>query len=151
MNHFHKAAATFGLLSISFAPLMRADNANKETVMKIDHPVQVQNIVLTPGEHVFKLTQPNSDHTIVSIYNADRTHLEGLLMGLPAYRPDIGDELFAISQPDGNQPAVLHDWYFAGENSGVEFRTVSTPGNVAHASKSKRNQPSAGPSENATH
>lgn len=151
MNHFHKAAATFGLLSISLAPLTRAETANKETVMKTDQPIQVQNIVLEPGEHVFKLTQPNSDETIVSIYNADQTHLEGLIIGMPAQRQEIDDKLFAVSQPEGNQPAVLQDWYFPGDNNGVEFRTAAMPANVAHASKSKRNQPSAGPSENATH
>jgi len=116
---------------------MRADNTDKETVMTIDRRLQVRNIVLDPGEHVFKLVQPNSDQTIVSIYNSDRTHLEGLLIGMPAQRLDIDDKLFTISQPDGNQPAVLHAWYFAGDNSGIEFRVMAMP--VQVASKSKRN------------
>lgn len=151
MNRFKAAAATFGLLSISLAPCMRADDFNKETVMTINRPLQVQDVVLAPGQHVFKLTQPNTDHTIVSIYNANQTQLEGVIMGMPAYRLDIDDKMFSVSQPVGNQPAMLHTWYFAGNNSGIEFRTMTTSGQLAHAGKSKPNQPSTGPSDNATH
>ena len=151
MNRFKTAVATFGLLSISLAPSVRADDTNKETVMTINRPIQVQDIVLAPGQHVLKLTQPNSDHTIVSIYNASQTQLEGIIMGLPAYRLDITDKLFSFSQPTGNQPAMLQTWYFAGDNSGIEFRALTTSRQLAQASKSKRNQPSTGPSDSATH
>ena len=151
MNRFKTAAATFGLLSISLVPCVRADDANKETVMTINHPVQVQDIVLAPGQHVFKLTEPNSVQTIVSIYNANQTQLEGIIMGMPAYRLDIDDTLFSVSQPVGNRPAMLHTWYFAGSNSGIEFRALTASGQLAHASKSKRNQQDTSPSDNATH
>ena len=151
MNRFKTAVATFGLFGITLAPSLRADDINKETVMTINRPLQVQDIVLAPGQHVFKLAQPSGDHTIVSIYNATQTQLEGIIMGMPAYRVDITDELFSISQPVGSQQAVLQTWYFAGANSGIEFRALTTGGQVAHARKSNRNQPSTGPSDSGTH
>ena len=151
MNRFKTAVATFGFIGVSLAPSVRADSFDKETVMTIDRPLQVQDIVLAPGQHVFKLAQPNSDHTIVTIFNADKTQLEGIIMGLPAYRLDITDQMFSISQPVGNQPAILQTWYFASDNTGIEFRALATNGQVAKASKSKKNQQSAAPSDTGTH
>ena len=145
MTKLLTTAATLSLLSISLA---RADSTNKETIMKTNQPIEVQGIVLEAGEHVFKLVEPNSDLTIVSIYNADQTRLEGVLMGMPAYRTNIDDKLFAVSQRNGNEPAVLRAWYFPNDNDGVEFHTAVKASQVA--GKSKHNQQSAGSSENAT-
>jgi hypothetical protein len=111
-------AAALCLLSASFVPSMRADESNKETRLTVNQPLQVQDTLLTPGEHVFKLIAPG----VVSIYNADGTRPEGIILGWSAYRADAGDtKLFTISQPKGEQPAKLQTWFYPGDNFGLEF------------------------------
>jgi hypothetical protein len=150
MNRFQTAAAACGLLGFSLASSALASDLNKETTLTVDQPIQVQGVLLAPGQHVFKLAQPNADFTLVSIYNADQTQLEGTLMGIPAYRVNIDDKLFTVSQPSANQPAVLQAWYFPSSNTGVEFRSGGKTGQVAHTN-TKPGQQNSGASENATH
>jgi hypothetical protein len=101
---------------------MRAAGHDKETRLTIDRPVQVQNTVLAPGEYIFRLTVPDSNHSIVSIYNADGSRLKAIVTGFSVYRQDAADkQLFTFSQPQGNQPSALKSWFYRGDNFGVEF------------------------------
>ena len=139
MNRFRMTAATLGLLSAGLVLSMRADDNNKETRMTINGPLQVQDTLLAPGEYVFKLTEPDTAHSVVSIYNADGTRLEGIAMGWSAYRVDAGDKnLFTISQPQGDQPAKLQTWFYPGDNSGVEFSVKKLAGETGRVVKSKQ-------------
>jgi hypothetical protein len=141
MHRFTMTAVALGVLSACMAPSMRADDIDKETRLTIDQPVQVQDTLLAPGQYVFKLTQPSNSLSVVSIYNADRTRLETIVLGWAAYRADAGDpKLFSISQPEGNRPATLETWFFAGANYGVEFPAARKPGTAAHVSKSNGKQ-----------
>ena len=118
MNRFKIIYAMLGLLAAGFAPSMQADARDKETHITIDQPLQVQDILLAPGQYVFRLIEPG----VVSIYNADGTQSQGIVMGWNAYRVDPGDKkLFTVSQSQGNQPAALKYWFYQGDNSGLEF------------------------------
>ena len=122
MNQFKITTVMVGLLSVCLAPSMRADGFNKETHFTISQPLQVRNTLLAPGQYMLKLTEADVDHVIVSIYNADGTRLEGIVMGFSAYRADAGDKkMITASQPQGNQPSTLKSWFYPGENYGVEF------------------------------
>jgi hypothetical protein len=139
MNQFRMTAATLGLLAAGVVPSMRADDNNKETRMTIDGPLEVQDTLLAPGQYVFKLTNPDTDHRLVSIYNADRTRLEGIIMGWSAYRADAGDnKLFTISQAQGSQPAKLQTWFYPGDNFGVEFSITTKASDAGRVAKSKK-------------
>lgn len=125
MKRFRMTAAILGLLSAYFAPSVRADDHNKETHLTINVPLRVQDTLLTPGEYVFKLIQLGGNSDVVSIFNSNGTRLETIMIGLPAYRGNAGDEkMFAISDPQGDQPATLQSWFYPGDNFGVEFRMV---------------------------
>ena len=52
MNRLKTTTAMLGLLAASFAPSMRADDSNKETRITINQPLQVQDVLLAPGQHV---------------------------------------------------------------------------------------------------
>jgi hypothetical protein len=135
MNRLRITAATLGLLSAFFVPSLRADESNKETRLTINQPLQVQDILLAPGQHVFKLIEPG----IVSIYNADGTQSEGLILGWSAYRVDAGDKtLFTVSQSQGNQPATLKYWFYPGDNSGIEFSSRKPANETGRVVKSKQ-------------
>jgi hypothetical protein len=144
MNRFRMTAATLGLLSASFVPSMRADDNNKETRMTINGPLQVQDILLAPGQYVFKLTNPDADHTVVSIFDADGARLEGIIMGWSAYRVDAGDKsLFTVSQSQGSQPATLKYWFYPGDNFGIEFSEKKQANETGRVMNSKKKGPTA--------
>ncbi len=135
MNRYRMTAAALGLLTAGLVPSMCADESNKETRMTITGPLQVQDTLLPAGEYVFKLIDPG----IVSIYNADGTRPEGIILGWSAYRADAGDKtLFTISQPQGDQPAKLQTWFYPGDNSGVEFSVKKPASESGRVVKSKQ-------------
>jgi hypothetical protein len=145
MNRFKMTAATLGLLSACFVSSLRADDSNKETRMTINGPLQVQDTLLAPGQYVFKLTEPDIAHSVVSIYNSDGTRLMGIIMGWSAYRTDAGDKnLFTISQPQGGQPAQLQTWFYPGDNFGVEFSVAKNATVAGHVMKSNGKGQDAG-------
>jgi len=141
MKRFKITFAMLCLLSAGLAPSMRADATDKETHLTIDQPLQVQDILLAPGQYVFKLLEPG----VVSIYNADGRQLQGIVMGWNAYRVDAGDkQLFTVSQSQGNQPAALKYWFYPGNNFGLEFPVKMLASGQLAKSKKK------GPATNAT-
>jgi len=142
MNRIKMTAATLGLLSASFVPSMRADENNKETRMTINGPLHVQDVLLAPGRHVFKLTNPDGDRAVVSIFDADNGRLEGIIMGWAAYRVDVGDKsMFTVSQSQGSQPATLKYWFYPGDNVGVEFSDKRQTNETGRIMKSKKKGP----------
>jgi hypothetical protein len=138
MNRFTITSAMLGLITACFAPSMRASDWNKETRLTINHPLQVQNTLLAPGQYVFKLVDPNGSQSLVGVYNADGTRLEGMIMGWSAYRTDAGDKkLVTVSQSQGEQPATLKTWFYPGDNYGVEFPVSKLPSASGRVAKSK--------------
>jgi hypothetical protein len=138
MNRLKMTAVMLGLLTPCFGPSLRADERNKETRVTTKQPLQVQDTVLAPGEYLFKLLEPDTDQNVVSILSADGRRLEGIVVGLPAYRADAGDQrLLTVSQPVGGQPAVLTYWFFPGASEGVEFRVAKPANGDARLAKAK--------------
>ena len=122
MIRFKTTAAMFAFVAASVAPAVFADGRNKESRLTIDQPLQVQNAVLAPGEYIFKLTQPDSNHSVVSIYNADGSRLEAIVTGFSAYRSEPCDKgQFTFSHRQGGQPQALKTWFYRGDNFGIEF------------------------------
>jgi hypothetical protein len=127
MRRFRMTTATLVLFGAYLAPCVRADDWNKETHLTINVPLRVQDTLLAPGAYVFKLIDMGANSNVVSIFNSNGTRLETIMVGLPAYRDNAGDNnMFAISAPQGSQPATLQFWFYPGDNFGVEFRAANT-------------------------
>jgi len=158
MNQFKITTAMLGLLSACLAPSVRADDFNKETHLTTNQPLQIQDVLLAPGQHTLRLALPDANETVVSIYNADGTRLEGIVMGWPAYRTDAGDKkLITVSQPHGSQPSSLKYWFFVGDNFGVEFPVKDQPGEAGrlvgsngHEVKSKGKGQTGAPADDSS-
>jgi hypothetical protein len=117
---------------------MRADGYSKESHLTINQPLKVEDTLLPPGKYVFKLTQPDGNHSVVSIYSADGMRLKKVVIGCSAYRVNANDKkMFTISQPQANQPGTLKSWFYPGDNSGVEFPAEKSTGEAGPAVKSK--------------
>jgi hypothetical protein len=109
------------LLGIFFVPKGRADLADKKTIVTIDQSIQVPGKVLPAGTYVFKLLNSN-DPTLVSIFNADETHLITTVKGISDSRIQVSDKpFFQFEERPSGQPEALKAWFYAGEDSGVEF------------------------------
>jgi hypothetical protein len=111
-----------GILCACLMPVIRADEHTKEMLMSINGPLQVGDILLAPGQYMFRLTEPDVDHSALSIYNVQTNRLEQTIIGLPAYRLTAdGKHSFTVSQPQAGQPAKLGTWFYPGDNFGWSF------------------------------
>jgi len=142
MNRFKIIVAMLCLLTAGLAPPMRADDRDKETHFTTNETLQVGNILLAPGQYVLKLIDPR----VVSIYNADGTQPQGIILGWPAYRENASDKnLFTVSQSQGNQPAALKYWFYPGDKSGLEFSAQKLE--AGQVARSKKKGPANGPAD----
>lgn len=118
MNGLKMSAVLLGVVSMCFTPAMHGNTRDKETILTIAQPLQVQNTVLQPGRYVFKL----ANQKVVSIYNADGMRPAGTVIASSAYRADpTSKTVFTFSERRGNQPSALKSWFYPGDNYGVEF------------------------------
>src|SRR5271154_173145 len=103
------------------APLVMADEFEKKTVVHVNEPLQLPNIVLQPGQYVFKLMD-NPDRHIVLIYSADGSHLVAKVMAVPNLRlRPTGKTVFQFWETPAGQPKALRAWFYPGDNFGQEF------------------------------
>jgi hypothetical protein len=145
MKRFKITFVMLGLLTAGFAASMRADDRDKETRLNTNQPLQVGNILLAPGQYVFKLIDPG----VVSIYNAAGTQPQGIILGWSASRKDAGDkQLFTVSQSQGNEPATLKYWFFPGDKSGLEFSSKQLE--AGQVARSKKKGPATGAGDGAS-
>lgn len=109
------------LLGIFFVPKGRADIADKKTIVTVNQSIQVPGKVLPAGTYVFKLLN-SSNTTLVSIFNADETHLIAMVQGISDSRIEGSDKtvLHFEERPSG-QPEALKAWFYPGDDSGLEF------------------------------
>ena len=146
MNRLKTTFALLAVLTAGFAPSMQADERNKETHLSINQPLQVGDTLLAPGQYVFKLIGPG----IVSIYNANGTRPQGIVLGWSAYRVNGDDKkLFEVSQSQGDRPATLKTWFYPGDNSGLQFSTT-TLGEPATEAKFKKKAPATDAGDGAS-
>jgi hypothetical protein len=122
------AVLSLGVLAGSLASPLKADNFNKETVVKIDNPMNVSGTVLLPGRYVFELASTQTAQDVVYIRDAHDFHLIATVLGSAAYRPIPPDKSTWTFYPTApGQVATLKAWFFSGDNNGVRFRNDNAP------------------------
>jgi len=109
------------LLGIFFVPKGRADQSDRKTIVTFGQSIQVPGKVLPAGTYVFKLLNSN-DTTLVSIFNADETHLITTIQGISDTLQETPDKLILqFEERSSGQPEALKAWFYPGYNDGVEF------------------------------
>jgi hypothetical protein len=115
---------TIGLMLLGasfFVPRGRADEWDKKTIVTTKEAIQVPGKVLPAGTYVFKLLNTN-DRTLVGIYNADDTHLITTVQGISDSRRETPDNaILQFEERPSGQPEALKEWFYPGDNTGVEF------------------------------
>ena len=110
------------LLVAMSAPVLRADSANKKTVLAVSEAVQVPGMVLQPGTYVFELPNNPLDRNIVRVFDEDQSHLLTTFMAIPDYRSKpTNHTVIQLEERESNAPQEIHTWFYAGESDGLEF------------------------------
>lgn len=123
MKHFSKIFGTLAIAALLYvSPTARADEWNKRTVVTINEPIAVPNMVLPAGTYVFRLLDSPSDRHIVQIFNKDETHLFATILAIPNYRlTPTGHTVFTFWETPSDQPKQVRAWFYPGDNYGQEF------------------------------
>ncbi len=110
------------------APVARADESNKKTVITFSGPVEIPGVhvagwgVLPAGTYVFKILDSQSDRHIVQIFNKEETTIYATILAIPNYRLKATDKtVMTFSERPAGQPEALRAWFYPGRNSGEEF------------------------------
>jgi hypothetical protein len=122
MNSVRLIALTALTTAVSFAPIARADEWNKQTVMTVNEAIQLPNTTLQPGSYTFKLLDSQSDRHIVQVFDKDGMHLITTILAVPNYRlQPTGKTKFSFWEVPAGTPPALRAWFYPGDNFGQEF------------------------------
>lgn len=125
-----------------FAPVAKADEWDKQTILTFNEPVEVPGKILPAGTYVFRLADSQSDRNVVQIFTEDQKQVLATIMAIPAYRMEPTDKTVVMfdERPAGS-PEALHKWFYPGDNYGFEF--VYRKSEIQLAAKSEQPEPTA--------
>ncbi len=121
MNSIRFAALTALAAVVSMAPLAKADQWDKRTVLTVKETVQLPNVVLQPGTYTFKLLDSQSDRHIVQVFD-NNNHIITTILAIPNYRlTPTSHSDFTFWEVPAGQPPAMRAWFYPGDNFGQEF------------------------------
>jgi hypothetical protein len=105
-----------------FAPVAKADEWDKQTVLTFNEQVEVPGKVLPAGTYVFRLAGSQSDRNVVQVFTEDRKQLVATIMAIPAYRIEpTGKTVVTFDERPSGSPEALHKWFYPGDTYGFQF------------------------------
>jgi hypothetical protein len=112
------AFLVFGLLAAS--PLI-ADVAWR-TPLTISEPTEIPGMVLEPGRYIVQVLDTNKPRMVVQFLSGDGSRNIATVMAVPNYRVQVTDgSPFTYFQRSEGAPQALKDWFYIGNNFGIEF------------------------------
>jgi hypothetical protein len=122
MNSIRLIALTSLAAVVSLAPVAKADEWDKKTVLTVSETIQLPNVTLQPGTYTFKLLDSQSDRHIVQVFDKDGMHLITTILAIPNYRlQPTGKSKFTFWEVPAGQPPAMRAWFYPGDNFGQEF------------------------------
>ena len=110
------------LTASTMLPSASADEWNKETMLTFSAPVAIPGRTLPAGKYIFKLADSDSDRDIVQVLTEDNGELLDTILAIPAYRSEATAETkVTFEERRAGSPDAIHQWFYPGETSGVEF------------------------------
>jgi hypothetical protein len=115
-------ASAFALIVAAVAPVAaKADQGNWETKVTINQPLQVGDLVLTPGTYVFRLADIWAPDAVM-IYNTKTQSYDGVVLGMPAHRSHASERTKLVLKEEAKgAPEALQYWYYPDSLRGIEF------------------------------
>lgn len=122
MTSIRLIALTSLAAAVSLAPMAKADEWNKRTILTVNEAIQLPTVVLQPGTYTFKLLDSLSDRHIVQVFDKDGMHLITTILAIPNYRlQPTGKSEFTFWEVPAGQPPAMRAWFYPGDNFGQEF------------------------------
>jgi hypothetical protein len=111
------------LLGSVLVPNVRADDADKKTIITFSQPFEIPGgKVLPAGTYTFLLFDSPSDRNIVRIFSADGTKLFATILAINNYRlTATGKTVMLFSERPADAPDALKAWFYPNNNWGQEF------------------------------
>lgn len=107
---------------VTLAPIAKADEWNKKTILTVKEAIALPNQTLQPGTYTFKLLDSLSDRHIVQVFDKDGMHLITTVLAIPNYRLQPTDKSsFTFWEVPAGQPPAMRAWFYPGDNFGQEF------------------------------
>jgi hypothetical protein len=137
------------LVAFMIAPVVKADEWNKETIVRFSRAVEVPGQVLPAGKYIFKLADTQSDRHIVQIFSEDRTKLMATVLATPDYRLEPTDKtVISMEERPSGSPEAVGSWFYPGDNYGSKF--VYPTSSMALAANSQPPKQSSSPAVEKT-
>ena len=104
------------------APVAKADEWNKETVVTFSAAVQVPGKNLPAGTYVFELADSKSDRDIVEIFTKDKQQLLTTFIAVPKTRLTAATtRTVTFEQEPTGTSEIVKSWFYPGDTDGLEF------------------------------
>lgn len=115
----------FIVLSLLVAPIAKANELDRKTVVKFSEPVEVPGVgaqVLPAGTYIFRVLDSPSDRHIVQILSEDGTHVFTTILAIPNFRLKATDKtVITFSERPAGEPEALKAWFYPGREWGDQF------------------------------
>ena len=130
-----------------FAPVAKADEWDKQTVLTFNEPIEVPGKILPAGTYVFRLADSQSDRNVVQVFTEDQKQLLATIMAIPAYRIEPTDKtVVSFDERRSGSPEALHKWFYPGDTYGIEFVYLESEAQLAAKSEQPA-RPAQAPTE----
>jgi len=119
-----KGIAVFS--AVLMVGLLCASRANADvawrTPLTISEPTEVPGMVLEPGKYIVQVLNTKETRMVVQFLNEDGSKNITTVMAVPNYRVKVTDgSPFTYFQRSEGAPQALKDWFYVGNNFGIEF------------------------------
>lgn len=103
----------------------RADEWDKEMILKFNAPVQVPGKMLQPGKYVFRLAGSPSNRNVVQIFSVDergRQEFVAMIETVPDFRVNTPEKpIVQLEERHIGDPEAIKSWFYPGDNYGWHF------------------------------
>ena len=123
---FNRFLLTACLALIGFSiKTAKADEWDKEMILKFSAPVQVPGKVLQPGKYVFRLADLNSNRNVVQIFSVDdngQQNFVAMIETVPDFLRQTPDKpVVQFEERHIGDPEAIKSWFYPGDNYGWHF------------------------------
>jgi hypothetical protein len=101
-------------------PLARASEADQQTKVTFDQPVEIPGVVLPAGS--YWLLRDRTEPNVVRVYSLDWKTVYATELTASAQRMEPADgTTFTFAERESSKPEALLTWFYPGETIGHEF------------------------------
>jgi len=124
-NRFKLAIAVFCFIFTAsvLAPVSKAQNGDKKTIVTFSEPIEIPgNVILPAGTYFFKLLNQDSGRWVVQIFDEHQTKTFATLITIEDFRYHPTNQVVMnFTERAAGDPPAIKEWFFPGEKQGRAF------------------------------